>query len=98
MEEIEGFPSTADFFDNYVFKSKPLVMRGAAKSSPAFERWQKDDYFLGLDIPENDFVTVETMKKENRTQDVLDLNFREFLETYKDNYTYMVHRVPEYLG
>lgn len=98
IDAVKGFPSPIDFFDNYVFKSRPLVMKGAAKSSPAYERWQTDEYFLNLDIPEEELLTIETRKKENRTQDILDLNFKQFLKSYAKEEIYMVHHVPEFLG
>jgi len=36
---IQSFPSPRDFFDNYVVPSIPVVMRNAAKKSPAFHKW-----------------------------------------------------------
>ena len=98
FKEVNGFPNSEEFFNDYVFQSKPLIMRGAAKSSPAFKLWESDEYFLEHEMMGDELVTVETTKKENRTQEILDLNFREFLESYKAHDRYMVHRVPEFLG
>ena len=97
-DELQGFPQPRNFFENYAFMSKPLVFRGAVKSMPAYQLWQSDSYFLSLEIGQDDLVTVETMKKENRTQEVIDLDFKEFVRTYKHKEIYMVQRMPQYLG
>ena len=95
-DEIVGFPTTGEFFKNYVQNWKPLIMREAGKLSAAFERWT-DDYFLSLDIPSDNTVSVERGKKENRNDPLLELNFREFVTVYNTTDQYMVDSVPEFL-
>ena len=93
VEEVSGFPEPSDFFRTYVWPIKPLKMKGAAKISPAFERWT-DEYFLSLDFSGMEKVTVETKKKENRQQDVISLTFTDFVRTYNNSDNYMVNAVP----
>ncbi len=97
VQAVLGFPPSKQFFDNYVLPSVPVKMREAAKLSLAFTLWD-DKYFLQLDIPQDqDEVIVETMKKENRTQETLHLSFHEFVHSYNDTSRYMVNPVPSFL-
>ena len=68
-------------------------MKGAAKISPAFEKWT-DEYFLSLEVSDMEKVTVETQKKESRQQDVISLTFIDFVRTYNNSENYMVNAVP----
>ena len=96
--EIQGFPRSKQFIEEHVWIYKPLVMRNAAVTFPAFQLWD-DDYFLKLDISDDaSLVTVETRKKENRTQETLHLPFKEFVELYNKTEYYMVNPTPPFLG
>ncbi|XP_061177332.1 tRNA wybutosine-synthesizing protein 5-like [Saccostrea echinata] len=96
-DEVEKFPSPDVFFRNYVFPKRPLVMRNAAKISPAFKLWT-DDYFLQVQEPRDHVVSVETEKKENRKQDVHDMPFTEFVGSYNNSGIYMVNPVPKFIS
>ncbi|KAJ8315593.1 hypothetical protein KUTeg_007743 [Tegillarca granosa] len=96
VEEFQNFPSPKIFFENNVLPMKPLIMKGAAKMSPAYDLWT-DDYFLGLAIPDDNMVLVETKKKENRSQPTLDMNFQNFVKIYNKTDQYMVNPVPDFL-
>ena len=71
-------------------------MAGAAKLSPAFKNWE-DSYFLAHQEASEAFVNVETRKKENRTQETLDITFQDFVKSYNDTDNYMVDPVPDFL-
>ena len=58
-------------------KSKPLLIRGGAKSSPAFKLWQ-DDYLKSHKEAETFKVFVEHRKKENRTEGGDNIPLKEF--------------------
>ncbi len=85
-----------DFFANYVDKSIPLLIRGAAKKSPAFKLWQ-DDYLKSHKEAETFQVFVENRKKENRTQGGYNIPLKKFIESYHDTDIYMVNGVPDHL-
>ena len=43
IDEVKGFLTPKIFFEKYVLKNRPLLMRGAAKASPAWSKWT-DEY------------------------------------------------------
>ena len=43
IEELLAMPTASVFYDNYVAKSKPVILKGAAKESDAFKLWT-DNY------------------------------------------------------
>lgn len=96
LEEIDYFPTAEEFFENYVKPLKPVKMKGAAKMSPAFEKWT-DDYFLTLDEPSDHHVSLETRKKESRQQEMDSMQFKEFVKIYNQTEYYMVDAVPKFL-
>ena len=97
VESLDYFPEPSLFFQEYVIGSKPLLVRGGAKISPAFTRWT-DAYFL--QFPEgNEFqVTVEQAKKENRSLTPEELSFNAFVKRYAEEDIYMVNGVPDFIG
>ena len=97
VESMDYFPAPSIFFREFVNASKPLLIRGGAKISPAFTRWT-DEYFLN--IPEgNEYeVVVEQAKKENRTLSPEDLPFNEFVKRYTKEDIYMVNSLPDFVG
>lgn len=72
-------------------------MKNVAKISPAFTKWT-DDYFISLEEPIDHAVSVETMKKENRSQAVKQMPFVEFVKQYNSTGIYMVNPVPPFIG
>ena len=97
LEEMDGFPFTRSFFENYARPLKPLIMKNAAKLSPAFEKWT-DDYFLKLDEPPEHTISIELKKKENRTFGVDDIAFKEFVRVYNESDIYMVNGIPPFIA
>ena len=96
VEEFQGFPNPKYFFENYANPLKPLKMVGAAKFSPAFKKWT-DEYFLDQAEPDDHRVTVETKKKEDRKQPVLNMRFKNYVRTYNNSDNYMVNAVPDFI-
>ena len=90
------FPEVHDFFKNYVWNSKPLKMSGVLFNSAPYNKWT-DEYFLSLDLNDQEDVTVETKKKENRKQPAMAMDFREFVRIYNTTDNYMVQDVPKFL-
>lgn len=94
VDVVDNFPSTAEFFRDYVLRSRPLKMTGAAQLSYAFHKWT-DDYFLQTPVDANSQIAVETAKKENRSSPLLRLHFHEFLRLYNSTDQYMVDDIPQ---
>ena len=88
--------SFLDFFKNYVDKSVPLLIQGAAKKSPAFKLWE-DDYLKSHKEAETVEVFVENRKKEKRTEGGYHISLKKFIETYHKDDIYMVNGVPDHL-
>lgn len=97
VEEIDSFPDPKTFNEKYIIPYKPVKMKNVAKISPAFTKWT-DDYFISLREPKDHTVSVETMKKENRSQDVRQMSFIEFVKQYNTSGIYMVNPVPPFIG
>lgn len=95
-DEVAGFPSTAVFFRRYVNRMRPLKMVGAAKQSNGFRRWT-DEYFQSLSSADNYSVSVESGKKEDRSNPVYSMSFREFVLQYNSTDRYMVDSVPDFI-
>ena len=98
VSEIEGWPDTRTFMEQYVLPMKPVAMRGAVAASKAARLWRTDEYFLSLETGNHvDSIMVETEKKESRQQRMETLALKEFIRTYNQSGYYMVNAVPPYL-
>ena len=96
LEAITDFLTSVKFFKNYVAPSRPVLIRGGAKLSPAFAAWT-DDYFLSFAEASDFKIVAEQRKKEIRTHPALDMSFKEFVKTYGSEDIYMVNSVPSFL-
>lgn len=96
LESIDNFPSPEVFFRDYSSKLRPVLIRGGAKQSKAFDLWT-DEYFKGLPEAAEIEVLAEGGKKENRTKPAKNLSFKTFVENYKTEDVYMVNGVPNFL-
>jgi hypothetical protein len=94
VDEMDGFPTTSQFFRQYVLPMRPLKMNGAGRLSRAFDLWS-DEYFLTSSVSNDSTITVETAKKEKRTNPILNMHFQEFVQTYTSQNQYMVDRIPD---
>ncbi len=84
---------SADFFIKYVDKKVPVVIRGAAKQSPAFLNWN-DAYFRKNPDIVSMHVSVDRDKKElPNITDYRHMKFKAFLDRYKSEELYLVDGV-----
>ena len=95
--EHEGFIDPVTFITHHALLSRPVVMRNSAKQFPVYKLWQTDDYFLSLDLSDEEFVVIETKKKENRSIKAINMHFQEFVEIYNETNQYMVNGLPDFL-
>lgn len=96
MDETNDINSKA-FFENYVNKRKPLLLKGAVKEFPPIKLWT-DEYLSNAATDHDDYkLVVETVKKESRNQDIIGLSLKEFIQKYKDKEIYMVNPVPPFI-
>ena len=78
---MDGWPaSPADFFRDFVLKSRPVLFRGAAKQMKAFKLWT-DEYLSSKYGKE--LVEVEEGKKEDRDLGMWAERFASFLRKYQ---------------
>ena len=96
LETISDFPTPEKFFETYVAPVKPVLIRGGAKLSPAFTKWN-DEYFSSFTESSDFQIVAEQRKKEVRTNPPIDMSFKEFVATYENKDIYMVHGVPPFL-
>ena len=96
LEVISNFLTPREFFKKYVSSSKPVLIRGGAKLSPAFSLWS-DEYFLSFNESKDFKIVAEQRKKEIRTHPALDISFAEFVKTYEKSDIYLVNGVPPFI-
>lgn len=81
-------PSGADFYQNFIHKRKPVVIRGGANHWPAVQNWQEDSY-LSSNFGSTIF-TVEYRKKfKNEFPVRRPLSLDEFLKIYRSENVYL---------
>jgi lysine-specific demethylase 8 len=96
-ESTDGFPDPIVFFNDYVFKSHPILFRQALINDSHISMWNTDEQLNLLFSNNNETVHVETLKKESRKQDILSMTMKEFLERYQNEELYLVEEVPNLL-
>ena len=85
---LDYVPNSVDFYEKFVRTRKPVLMRGAAKSMPAFTKWQSKDYLKENfgDTP----LKVELKKIFDSSVFVKTvMNLSEFLDRYETEEIYM---------
>eukprot|EP00930_Biecheleria_cincta_P055597 TRINITY_DN41909_c0_g1_i1.p1 TRINITY_DN41909_c0_g1~~TRINITY_DN41909_c0_g1_i1.p1 ORF type:complete len:395 (-),score=62.26 TRINITY_DN41909_c0_g1_i1:282-1373(-) len=83
VAELTEIPLWDDFYQNYVRANRPVVLRGAARTQPAFEKWT-DEYLLKLWGSRRQ-VDAEIKKVEVRGGPTVTYPFSKFLkEIYKE--------------
>lgn len=101
FEQIEkttdGFLDPSVFFENYVFKSRPIVFRQVLAGDPHLSLWKTDENIYEIFKDSDDKVHVETRKKESRQQDILSMTMKDFLKRYQKEELYLVEEVPNLL-
>ena len=96
VQVYDGFPGAEEFYNKFVNTPRPVLFRGGATLSPAYSLWNLE-YFLSFRESEEDLVTVEVEKKENRSAPGEDVVFAEFVRTLNSSGQYVVSSVPEFL-
>ncbi len=91
VEVLTTAPTAAEFFANYVSKSKPVVIRGGARALPAFSLWT--DHYLAENFAHEE-IDFEEGKKETRTGGGGRMTLASFLETYETTDRYCVTDLP----
>ena len=76
-------------------KKIPFVIHGAAKSFPAFTKWN-DAYFRGTPEIANMYVSVDRDKKElPNISDYRHMKFEKFLDKFQKKEMYLVDGVKK---
>ena len=83
----------SDFFKNYVEKNRPVVFKGLAKRSPAFQLFT-DDFLKSFTGADQASVAAEPHKKEIRNAQPSMMSFKTFIERYHNESLYMVNPLP----
>ncbi|XP_071964354.1 bifunctional peptidase and (3S)-lysyl hydroxylase Jmjd7-like [Antedon mediterranea] len=90
IDTVEAIPHPKQFYEDYVNKGKPLLMRGAASSMPAFRLWNDD--FLKEKYGHLT-VEVEEGKKENRSLGLWEMTLKEYIDQYNNKDIYLVESI-----
>lgn len=94
IDELDYFPNGKDFYDNYVRKRRPLIIRGAGKQWPAFEYWKNETYMrskYGDVLFEVDF----TKRYEQKPPIKKTVTLNEFFDIYKTQEVYLDSAFPQ---
>ena len=94
VQILTDMPHPLEFFERFVQPHIPVVLKGAAKTMPAYRLWT-DAYLKEKSGKER--VAIEPGKKENRTRVQIEgtsAPFGEFLDIYNTSDIYMVDDVP----
>ena len=94
IDELDYFPNGKDFYENFIRKRKPLIIRGAAKQWPAFEYWKNETYMrskYGDVLFEVDF----TKRYERKPPIKKTITLNEFFDIYKTQEVYLDSAFPQ---
>lgn len=97
IEETEIIPDPWTFWENYVKPEVPLLLRGAARKSPAFTLWTEEymkTNYGSLEIRlegKNEGLSRIPIGSEGLGRDKID----SFLEHYHSRDSYVVSQLPE---
>jgi hypothetical protein len=70
--DVHDSLATKPFFDNYVKQKKAVLLKNSFRMSPATYLWTDEYLMRESEGYENVKYTVETVKKENRNQNILE--------------------------
>lgn len=88
IEELNFVPNGRDFYEYFLRKRKPLVMRGAIKNWPAVQQWANESY-LREKYGDVVFDVQLTKKYEGEFPAKKTMNLNEFLSIYKSKQVYL---------
>eukprot|EP00112_Aurelia_sp_Birch-Aquarium-sp1_P014112 Seg3021.3 transcript_id=Seg3021.3/GoldUCD/mRNA.D3Y31 product="JmjC domain-containing protein 5" protein_id=Seg3021.3/GoldUCD/D3Y31 len=96
LEEMEDIPDAKTFMEKYVFPSRPVVFRNAAKKFPAYKLWTEE--YLKEKYGDLEIRLENKLEKEGYTpsgaKGVGRDTVEEFLNTYKNEPKYIVSELP----
>ncbi len=100
IDIVEGCIPGPEFLERYVYRHKPVLMRGCGWEMPALERWT-DEYFSATPELREWTPIVETQKtisRNDRGPHIFNMTFEEFLGRYRSDPYYVINGVePERL-
>lgn len=88
IEELNFVPNGKDFYEQFLRKRRPLVMRGAMKNWPAVKHWANESY-LQEKYGDVIFDVQLTKKYEGEFPVKKTMNLNEFLDIYKTRQVYL---------
>lgn len=94
IDELDYFPNGKDFYEHFVRKRLPLVIRGAARQWPAFQYWKNETYMrskYGDVLFEVDFT--KTYERKPPIKKTITLN--KFFDIYKTQEVYLDSAFPQ---
>ncbi|XP_046354843.2 bifunctional peptidase and (3S)-lysyl hydroxylase JMJD7-like [Haliotis rufescens] len=86
---VDKFPTPNVFFEEYMHKSRPLVIRSILNLTtfPAVVKWTDD--FFRKEVGE-EYIDAEPARKENRNLTPEQMTMRSFLQQYAERELYLV--------
>ena len=96
IDELSSI-STNSFLNDYVIEKKPLLLKGAAKNFPATKLWDDAYLYKKAESFKDNLFDIETVKKETRSQNYVQMTFRDFLDKYRTKDLYMVSDINDHL-
>ena len=88
IEELNFVPNGKDFYEHFLRKRRPLIMRGAIKNWPAVQHWANESY-LREKYGEVVFDVQLTKKYEGEFPAKKTMNLDEFLTIYRSKQVYL---------
>jgi lysine-specific demethylase 8 len=93
VEELDYVLYGKDFYDHFIRKRTPVVLRGAAKEWPAFLHWSNETYLKAKYGKEQHDIEF-TKNYENIPPIKKTMSLKEFLEIYKKEEVYLDSPIP----
>ncbi|XP_077998374.1 uncharacterized protein LOC144451416 [Glandiceps talaboti] len=93
IDEVDKAPSSADFYKNYIKKSRPLLIKGGGNRWPAVDLWPDEEYLLenfGEEVFRVDLRKVWDDKHPPR----MNMYMKDFLDIYKKKDIYLDSPFP----
>ncbi|KAK3753547.1 hypothetical protein RRG08_020618 [Elysia crispata] len=95
ITETAEVPATQEFYEIYVSRQKPCVLRHAVVEAPAFDTWQEDTYLTDRYGHLNVTVTVKVARrKDNVVTAAQSMKLKNFLFNYMYDEWYLASGVP----
>lgn len=88
IEELSFVPNGKDFYEHFLRKRRPLIMREAIKNWPAVKHWANESY-LQVKYGDVIFDIQLTKKYEGEFPAKRTMNLTEFLRIYKSKQVYL---------